>query len=156
MTDGAGNAPIRPHRTYGQWYEMDRSRLGEECGLLTEASVKFECLRMPDARLSFICHIGKYPVAIICPHNYPLAPPEAIHVGESAPSGVSDKDGKINLFADRDFTWSADRFVLDVVRKVESVLLVEQGLPDEGDDEPSAASRVEVVSVRESNGEVPL
>lgn len=139
---GGHEAPVIPK--YAQWYEADEDRLGAECVSLTKANIGYQCRRMPDARLSFICHIAEHPVAIVCPHNYPIAPPDAIHVGGLELPNMTDGIGRINLFADGEFTWSADSYVLDVVRKVEAMLITDLHRHPERADESPASPKIEV------------
>ena len=112
--------------------------------MLTQANIKFECRRMPDARLSFICQIAEHSVAVVCPHTYPIAPPETIHVGELELPDVSDGIGRINLFEDGGFTWSADRYVLDVVRIIEAMLITDLHRHPARTEESPASPKIEV------------
>ena len=139
---------------YFQWYEEDPERLRLEQEKMESEFSGFKCYILNDARVCFAEEISNHEVAIVCPHGFPIEVPESLIIsGDALSSKLVSPDGLIDIFGSGDVVWDANStFVVDIARKVRSMLEMFVKLQDGGSEETTEAAKNEesVVKIREA------
>lgn len=152
----SGEMPMEASQTmsYQQWYERDPALFEEECSLLEDNDIKFDCRKLPDGRISFLLHVEGRRTAITCSYHHPIGPVE-VHLleGDEIPS-IVDEGGKVDLFAHDGFVWTTDTHIVDVVARVKTLLSIAFSLESQPSDLKEDAEQ-EDNQVRTADDNVP-
>jgi len=131
-------------QVYQQWFDRDPGRFQQECDLLNESDIQFECRKLSDGRISFSIEIGAEKFVVVCTHNFPIEPVEVIRISGSSVPSIVDEDGKVDLFAHDGFEWTTETHIADVVKWVKTLLSIADSVKPAASDIPSRPNTASV------------
>ncbi len=125
------NGPFEP-----QWYRRDPQRLARELRCLSRSYEDVFVARTEDHNLAVVVRTAMGFIAIITPHNYPLAPPQAFDLSGQVSEFHKDGDAAIDLSRRTGFTWHPSKSLRDAVVAAERALAISfdstnRSLPEE-------------------------
>jgi len=126
--------------TYQQWYDRDPNRFQQECELLEQDGIQFECRKLSDGRLSFLIEIGHESFAVICSHHFPIEPVEVVRMSGLPVPAIVGEDGKVDLFAHDGFEWTTETHIVEVANRVRTLISIADSVKSSKSDRPHDSS----------------